>query len=119
MSPSRVRRSGVPFDLLCASCGLPAPLPEVTFATPPSQPGIKKRRWRWDWAWPKQKVALEKNGGVWIRGRHSRGQGQIDDFEKWSEGAALGWRVIHVVPNDLESTVTFDLIRRALGVRVP
>ena len=108
MSPSRVRRSGVPFDQLCAACGLPKPVAEFVFAYP--------RKWRWDWAWPLDGVALEVNGGVWVRGKHSRGAGQLNDFAKWSEGAARGWKVLHTTPADLESTVLCDQIRRALGI---
>ena len=110
MSRSRVRRPGVPFDRLCISCGLPKPVAEFVFAYP--------RKWRWDWAWPADGVALEQHGGIWVHGKHSRGAGQLNDFAKWSEGAALGWRIIHVVPDHLESSVTFELIRQALGVWV-
>ena len=105
MSPSRAQLSGVPFDRLCELSGLPTPQAEVRFS---------RRRWRWDWAWPDAKVALEVNGGVWVRGKHSRGAGQLNDFAKWSEGAALGWRVIHTTPDGLESTMLLDQIRRAL-----
>ena len=72
------------------------------------------RRWRFDWAWVQQRVALEVNGGVWIAGRHSRGRGQIADYEKWSEAAAQGWRMIHVIPDQLQDEKTLDMIRRAL-----
>lgn len=54
------------------------------------------RRWRFDFAWPAQKVALEVQGGNWINGRHTRGQGYEQDCEKFSTAAILGWRVLQV-----------------------
>ena len=101
------RRTGVPFHQLCVVVGLPMPTQEYRFAAP--------RRWRWDFAWPDRKVALEVNGGVWIRGKHSRGKGQVNDFAKWSEGAAQGWLVLHTTPALLESTTVYSQLRRALG----
>ncbi len=53
-----------------------------------------KRRWRFDAAFPEAKVAIEIEGGVWIRGRHNRASGFLKDCEKYNEAAALGWRII-------------------------
>lgn len=99
--------SGVRFDRLCALTQLPTPVPEYRFAPP--------RKWRFDWAWLAQKVALEVQGGLFIQGRHSRGAALLKEHEKLNEAAAQGWRVLFVVPAQLESTTTFDLLRRALG----
>ena len=96
----------IPFSLWCHKIGLPAPVEEYRFD--------KVRRWRFDFAWPDYRVALEKNGGVWIAGRHSGGKGQIRDFEKFSEAAAQGWRIIHVTPQQLLSHQTIDWLRRSL-----
>lgn len=52
-----------------------------------------ERRWRFDFAWPESKVAVECEGGTWIRGRHSRGQGYRNDCEKYNAATSLGWRV--------------------------
>lgn len=101
--------SALAFDRVCALQGLPAPVPEYRFAPP--------RKWAWDWSWPDRLLALEINGGVWIRGKHSRGKGQINDMEKWTEAAARGWRIIHCVPADLESNRVLEAIRRALEAK--
>ena len=52
------------------------------------------RNWRFDFAWPEKKIAVECEGGVWSKGRHVRGQGFIDDCEKYNEAAYLGWTVL-------------------------
>ena len=44
---------------------LPAPVPEFRFHP--------ERKWRFDFAWPEHKIAVEQEGGVWIQGRHTRG----------------------------------------------
>lgn len=85
---------------------LPEPTLEHRFAKP--------RRWAFDYAWPEHLVALEVEGGVWTRGRHTRGSGYIKDMEKYSEAAARGWRLVRVTPQQLPRAETLDLIRRCL-----
>jgi len=108
-----VRRSGLAFDRLCELSGLPRPIPEYRFSPP--------RRWRFDWAWPNHDfgyggVALEKQGGLFIQGRHSRGAALLKEHEKLNEAAAQGWRVLFTTPDQLESTTTLALLRRALNL---
>lgn len=63
-------------------------------------PGIRKRLkdaglkdWRFDWAWPDAMVAVEMEGGIWIKGRHVRGAGFEDDCEKYNYARSQGWSV--------------------------
>ena len=52
------------------------------------------RRWRFDFAWPEHEmVAVECEGGVYTRGRHTRGKGFEADCEKYNFATAVGWRV--------------------------
>ncbi len=53
-----------------------------------------QRKWPFDFAWPDCKVALEIDGGTWIRGRHIRPQGFENDVEKLNAAAADGWLVL-------------------------
>jgi very-short-patch-repair endonuclease len=62
-----------------------------------------ERRWRFDFAFPLQKVALEVEGGLYIRGRHNRGAGYEADLEKYAEALCLGWRVLRVSPKHVQS----------------
>lgn len=98
---------GTVFPALCRNHGLPEPVPELRFAPP--------RRWRFDYAWPDRLLALEVEGGAWVRGRHTRGAGYIADMEKYSEAAARGWRILRVTPDQLCTADTLALIERAIA----
>lgn len=86
--------------------GLPTPEREFRFH--------RKRRWRLDWAWPLAKVALEVEGGVWTKGRHTRPKGFLKDIEKYNAAAALGWRVIRCTPSQLASGEIMATLKEAL-----
>jgi hypothetical protein len=73
------------------------------------------RKWRFDYAVLEHKVAIEVEGGVWTRGRHTRPQGFLCDVEKYNAGTLLGWRIFRVTPDDLCKTKTFDLIKQAVN----
>ena len=62
-------------------------------------------------------VAVEVDGGVWTGGRHVTGSGATKDAEKFSEAAALGWRVLRVTPAHVESGQAVAWLERALAVR--
>lgn len=83
--------------------------PEYRFAPP--------RRWRFDWGIPEHRVAVECEGGVWVRGRHTRGSGYVKDLEKYNSAAAMGWLVIRRTPDQLCTPDTLDLIKRAVETR--
>lgn len=95
------------FPDFCARMGLPRPTAEFRFHS--------TRKWRADWCWPEHKLILECEGGIFINGGHSRGSGRTRDHEKFSEAAALGFRLIFAQPRTLQTTATADLIRRALA----
>jgi hypothetical protein len=93
-----------------AGAGLPAPVREYRFAPP--------RKWRFDWAWlPPIALALEVEGGVWTRGRHTRGAGFLKDCEKYNTATLLGWRVLRVTPATLCTDATLALLRAAMSAR--
>jgi very-short-patch-repair endonuclease len=54
------------------------------------------RKYRLDWADPIHKIAVEAHGSVWKQGRHTRGQGFLNDREKMNLAQSMGWRVIEV-----------------------
>jgi len=97
---------GVMFPALCRAHALPEPVAEYRFAPP--------RRWRFDWCWVDQKLALEVQGGIFTRGRHTRGPALLKEFEKLNAAARLGYRVMFTTPSQLASPEMFEAIREAL-----
>lgn len=79
------------------------PIPETEYKFCP------ERRWRFDYAWPKQKVAVEQEGGCWSYGRHTRGSGFIKDMEKYNKAVLLGWRVLRYTPDQMTNEAINDL----------
>ena len=95
--------------LLAQLKGLGVPMPEQEYRF------VDDRRWRFDFAWPVQRVALEIEGGIWIRGRHTRPIGFLRDMEKYNRAAVEGWRILRATPQDVASTVAATLVWAALG----
>jgi len=77
------------------------------------------RRFRFDFAWPDAKVAVECEGGIWSRGRHTRGKGYENDCIKYNLAQASGWRVFRCTGGMLvEDPSSFvEQVREALGDR--
>ena len=51
------------------------------------------RKWRFDFCWPDQMIAVEIQGGQWIKGGHTSGKGLQRDCEKYNEAQFKGWKV--------------------------
>lgn len=83
----------------CRACGLPEPEREHKFSRYCNIP----RRWRFDAAWPNMWIALEIEGGVFSRGRHTRGAGYVRDMEKYNAAAVLRWCVLRFTPEQVVS----------------
>ncbi len=52
------------------------------------------RRWRFDFAILDRKVAIEFEGGTWIKGGHVRPAKYAKDCEKYNQAQILGWKVL-------------------------
>lgn len=94
------------FNAVLDQHSLPLPVTEHRFD--PS------RRWRLDFAWPKFKVALEVQGGIWTRGRHTQGAALLNEWEKLNAAAMAGWRVLFVQPVDLNRATTIFMLKQIL-----
>ena len=95
------------FDLMCVAHGIPLPAYEVAF-----WPG---RKWRFDVAWVKDKVALEVQGGLFTRGRHTRGAALLKEHEKLNHAALAGFRVLFCTPEDVKKGAVFALLKKVVG----
>lgn len=94
------------FFLLLDQVDISRPHPEYIFH--------RERLWRCDYCWIEQKIILEVEGGIFIQGRHSRGAGMKADFTKYNEAAIYGYRILKVIPSELCSFNTINLLRRIL-----
>jgi len=88
------------------AAGLPLPEREYRFAPP--------RRWRFDFAWSDRKLAVEVEGGIWVRGRHNRGAGFARDCEKYNTAALLGWWVLRFTPGMIRNGAAIESIIEVL-----
>jgi hypothetical protein len=77
---------------------------------------VTGRQYRFDRCWTEQKVAAEVQGGIWSGGRHARGSGIAAECVKLSIAAALGWRVLPLTDDMIESGQAIELIRQALEI---
>ena len=68
------------------------------------------RKWRFDFARPDIRLAIEIDGGVWTGGRHSGGQGQIDDMEKGNAAVAEGWQILHFTPQQVRNGEAYRFV---------
>lgn len=89
-------------------CGVPEPEREYRFDA--------VRHWRFDFAWPDHKLAVECEGGVWTRGRHTRGGGFVADLKKYNEATLQGWRVLRYHAESIETGAALTQIETALGL---
>lgn len=74
----------------------------------------KTRKWRFDFSWKDKMIAMEIDGGTWVRGRHSRGKGARADAEKQNEANLLGWTVYRATTDMVQDGTALHIIERAL-----
>jgi very-short-patch-repair endonuclease len=74
----------------------------------------KVRKWRFDYCIIDHKIAVEVEGGAYTQGRHTRGKGFIGDMEKYNAATCHGWRILRVIPVDLMSAKTLQMIETLL-----
>lgn len=87
--------------------GLPEPTREYRFHP--------VRRWRFDFSWPDKLLAIEVEGGTWVKGRHTTGLGFAKDCEKYNEAALLGWTVLRYPSKMIHSGEAVIQIEEALS----
>jgi hypothetical protein len=75
------------------------------------------RRLRFDFAHWGSKVAIEVQGGIWIKGGHSTPKGIQQDYEKLNTAQALGWLVFQVTDESMNDLAVLNQIAGAIAGR--
>ena len=63
---------------------------------------VDGRRFRFDY-YHLNGVAIELEGGVWTRGRHTRPSGFLNDMEKYNLAASMGILVFRIPSHDIST----------------
>lgn len=92
---------------------------EKTYCTWVAEYRFCERKWMFDFALPRLYIAIEIEGGVWTKGRHTTPSGFIGDMEKYNRATSLGWKVLRFLPegkNDmcLSSEMSINTIRETI-----
>lgn len=72
------------------------------------------RKWRFDFKLT-DSLAVEVEGGLYVQGRHSRGQSFEKDLEKYGEAMKLGWDVYRCSPRMISQGVALETIEHLLA----
>lgn len=102
--------------------GFPEPETEYRFH--------KTRKWRFDFAWPLARVALEKEGGIYmgagrrcnccqqpLGGAHRSTSGILRDIEKYNAAQSLAWHVLRQAPDRILILPSLRLLAGVLKMR--
>ncbi len=89
--------------------GYPPPMVEFKFHP--------NRRWRFDFCWPDKLIALEVQGGLFIRGAHSRGAYIVKSQEKYNHAALMGWRIFYFQPKEFNDGTAIEILDQVFGIK--
>lgn len=70
----------------------------------------KQRKWKNDYFLPDLNLAIEVEGGVWSGGRHVRGQGYLNDMEKYNALTMADIKLLRIDTDRLNSSYFKQLI---------
>jgi very-short-patch-repair endonuclease len=99
-------------ELHCKAMKLPLPAKEHRFHP--------DRRWRFDYAFIADRLAVEIEGGIWIKGKCGRGGAHslpsniLRDMEKNNAAVLLGWRILRFTPEQVKNGTAILMIEKAL-----
>jgi hypothetical protein len=93
------------FDAACKAHGLPVPVHEFEFHP--------TRKWRFDFLFDGW-LAVELQGGLFTEGRHTQGAALLKEYEKLNAAQIMGYTMLLVTPEQVDSGEAFTIIKRAL-----
>jgi very-short-patch-repair endonuclease len=77
-----------------------------------------RRRWRADFAIPKARLIVEIEGGIFSRGRHTRGVGYRNDLEKYNFCVASGFTLFRFSTQDVLEGKSREILQKWLKTRI-
>ena len=75
---------------------------------------IEGRRFKWDFAFVEDRLLIEVQGAVWVKGGHSTGVGITRDCEKFSIASANKWFTIPVTTDHVKNGKALEWIKQFL-----
>ena len=81
---------------------------------------IPKRRFRFDFAWPDRRLAVEVQGGIWMRTGSGRSAGHANpqrmrrDYEKHNLATLHGWRVLYFTPGMVRGGTAITTLQQVM-----
>ncbi len=77
----------------------------------------RTRKFEADFAFPYLMLLIEVEGGTWINGRHNTGAGYAKDCEKYDEAEILGYHIIRVTSDMVDSSdlKALNIIKRMIA----
>lgn len=75
----------------------------------------KRREFRFDYSNQKLMIAVEIEGGIWTKGRHTRGKGYLNDCHKYNLAQAIGWTVFRFPSELVVSGHAINFIREFIA----
>jgi len=81
---------------------------------------LKKRKFRFDFAWPDRMIAMEVEGGVWMKGGggHTTGKGYTRDLEKYNLATLHGWEVYRFTTQDVTKEIAIAFMKNIIINRI-
>ncbi|MCX7910029.1 MAG: hypothetical protein N2505_00385 [Endomicrobia bacterium] len=76
-----------------------------------------KRKYRADYAQLDYKIIVEKEGGLWIAGRHNRPLGFLRDIEKYNLASSLGWIVFRCSTTEKSMIEMIEYIKQFINLK--
>ena len=74
----------------------------------------KRNPFRLDFAWPDHRIAVEIEGGTWVRGGHNRGAGYESNCRKYNHATLQGWKLFRFTTGMVRSWEAARTVKEAL-----
>lgn len=76
--------------------------PDLPMPTTQYNPGVPGKKFKCDFCWPDYHLIVEIQGGVFNGGRHGRGAGISNDYQRHNLISIQGWRMLYFTPDVLK-----------------